>query len=122
MLAQHQDSPSTGLVAEANGAKWISYNTNYGQSAAPEAYTGAPVWDWGPYYVSVVNSIIDGEFAGGAYWGGMETGLVSYDTIFDQGPMADLINDVQAQIISGEFDPEIVEDKFIDNVIGTVNP
>ena len=52
----------------------------------------------------------------------METGLVSYDTIFDQGPMADLINDVQAQIISGEFDPEIVEDKFIDNVIGTVNP
>mgnify|MGYP005642184197 len=31
VLAQHQDSPSTGVVAEANGAKWISYNTAYGQ-------------------------------------------------------------------------------------------
>jgi len=122
VLAQHQDSPSTGLVAEANGAFWISYNTNYGQSAAPDAYAGAPVWDWGPYYVDVVNSIINGEFSGGAYWGGMETGLVSYDTIAEVGPSADLINDVQGQIIRGEFDPPIIEDEFIDNVIGTVNP
>ena len=122
VLAQHQDSPSTGVVAEANGAKWISYNTVYGQEAAPEAFVGAPVWDWGPYYVSVVNSIIDGEFSGGAYWGGMETGLVSYDTIFDQGPLADLISGVQAEIISGEFDPPIIEEEFIDNIIGTVSP
>ena len=26
------------------------------------------------------------------------------------------------EIISGSFDPPIVEDEFIDNVIGTVNP
>ena len=52
----------------------------------------------------------------------METGLVSYDTIAEVGPLADLINDVQGQIIRGEFDPPIIEDEFIDNVIGTVNP
>ena len=43
VLAQHQDSPSTGIAAEAAGAKWISYNTAYGQDAAPGAFVTAPV-------------------------------------------------------------------------------
>ena len=124
VLAQHQDSPSTGVVAEANGAKWISYNTVYGQEAAPEAFVGAPVWDWGPYYVDVVNSIINDEFAGGTYWGGMETGLVSWYE--EQGTVDGAVSgDIRSKVlamIAGEFDPPIVEDEFIDNVIGTVNP
>ena len=124
VLAQHQDSPSTGVVAEANGAKWISYNTVYGQEAAPEAFVGAPVWDWGPYYVDVVNSIINDEFAGGAYWGGMETGLVSWYE--EQGTVDGAISgDIRSKVlamIAGEFDPPIIEDEFIDNVIGTVSP
>ena len=124
VLAQHQDSPSTGVVAEANGAKWISYNTAYGQEAAPGAFVTAPVWAWGPYYVDVVNSIIDGEFAGGAYWGGMDTGLVSlYDLSSDvPSDIADLISQRTDEIIAGDFDPPIVEEEFIDNVIGTVSP
>ena len=124
VLAQHQDSPSTGVVAEANGAKWISYNTSYGQEAAPGAFVTAPVWAWGPYYVDVVNTIIEGDFAGGAYWGGMETGLVSlYDLSSDvPSDIADLISEKTDEIIAGDFDPPIIEEEFIDNVIGTVSP
>ena len=33
-----------------------------------------------------------------------------------------LISQRTDEIVSGSFDPPIVEDEFIDNVIGTVNP
>ena len=33
-----------------------------------------------------------------------------------------LVNEKNMEILSGSFDPTIVEDSFIDNVIGTVNP
>ena len=70
------------------------------------------------------NTIIDGEFAGGAYWGGMDTGLVSlYDLSSDvPSDIADLISQRTDEIIAGDFDPPIVEEEFIDNVIGTVSP
>ena len=35
---------------------------------------------------------------------------------------ASLISQRTDEIIGGSFDPPIVEDEFIDNVIGTVNP
>ena len=124
VLAQHQDSPSTGIAAEAAGAKWISYNTAYGQDAAPGAFVTAPVWDWGPYYVEVVESIVNDEFVAEAYWGGMDTGLVSLYELSSDVPSdtASLISQRTDEIIGGSFDPPIVEDEFIDNVIGTVNP
>ena len=33
-----------------------------------------------------------------------------------------LVNEKNMEILSGSFDPTIVEDSFIENVIGTVNP
>ncbi len=124
VLAQHQDSTATGIAAEAAGAKWISYNTAYGKDAAPEAFVTAPVWDWGPYYITVVESIVDGTFTPEAYWGGMETGLVSLYELQGDIPrtVEQLVNEKTMEILSGSFDPPVVEDKFVDNIIGTVSP
>lgn len=99
-------------------------NTAYGQDAAPGAFVTAPVWDWGPYYVEVVESIVNDEFVAEAYWGGMDTGLVSLYELSSDVPTdtAELISQRTDEIISGSFDPPIVEDEFIDNVIGTVTP
>ena len=36
--------------------------------------------------------------------------------------LKDYSDPITEEIISGSFDPPIVEDEFIDNVIGTVNP
>ena len=36
--------------------------------------------------------------------------------------IADLISQRTDEIIAGDFDPPIVEEEFIDNVIGTVSP
>ena len=35
---------------------------------------------------------------------------------------SDLISQRSDEIINGDFDPPIVEEEFIDNVIGTVSP
>jgi len=124
VLTQHQDSTATGIAAEAAGAKWIAYNTGYGKDAAPEAFITAPVWDWAPYYISVVESIADGSFVPEAYWGGMETGLVSLYELSEDIPrtLEQLVNEKTMEILSGSFDPSIVEGEFVDNVIGTVSP
>ena len=54
----------------------------------------------------------------------METGLVSlYDLSSDvPSDIADLISEKTDEIIAGDFDPPIIEEEFIDNVIGTVSP
>jgi basic membrane lipoprotein Med (substrate-binding protein (PBP1-ABC) superfamily) len=72
----------------------------------------------------MVESIINDEFVAEAYWGGMETGLVSLYELTSDVPIetASLISDRTEEIISGSYDPPIVEEEFIDNVIGTVNP
>ena len=74
--------------------------------------------------MEVVESIINDEFVAEAYWGGMETGLVSLYELSSDVPSetASLISQRTDEIVSGSFDPPIVEDEFIDNVIGTVNP
>jgi hypothetical protein len=54
----------------------------------------------------------------------MDTGLVSLYELSSDVPTdtAELISQRTDEIISGSFDPPIVEDEFIDNVIGTVTP
>ena len=54
----------------------------------------------------------------------METGLVSLYELSSDVPSdtADLISQRTEEIISGSFDPPIVEEEFIDNIIGTVSP
>ena len=54
----------------------------------------------------------------------MDTGLVSLYELSSDVPsdIADLISEKTEQIVAGEFDPPIVEEEFIDNVIGTVSP
>ena len=76
------------------------------------------------YYVDIVESIIDGTFSTESYWGGMETGLVSlYDLSSDvPSDIATLIGEKTDAIIDGTLEVEIVEEEFISNVIGTVNP
>ena len=54
----------------------------------------------------------------------METGLVSWYE--EQGTIDGAVSgDIRSKVlamIDGEFDPPIIEEEFIDNIIGTVSP
>lgn len=104
VIAQHQDTPGPQQAAQEAGAFSIGYNTDM-SSFAPDANLTSAVWNWGPYYVSAVQAALDGSFAEGQYWGGLEDGLV------DLAPMnaivpEDVLANVDAQkaaIIDGSF-------------------
>ena len=131
VLTQHQDSASTGIAAEAAGAKWIGYHTGYGQDAAPNAFVTAPVWNWGPLYTEMVNAVINDEFTTTPYWTGMSGNVVDLFEVSDDvsSDIKALIEDRKQEIIDGTF--EIFEGSsdgdllgmfyFVDNVVGTLD-
>lgn len=75
VIAQHQDTAGPMQAAEEKGASAIGFNTD-ARTKAPKAYLTAPIWDWGPYYVKVVKSVMDGTWKTGNYWGGMADGII----------------------------------------------
>ena len=106
LIAMHQDSTAAGEAAEAAGARWVSYNSDM-SAFAPDAYLASAIWDWGPYYASVIEAVADGSYAGGAYWGGMADGIVQIGSLADDvsAETTALIEERAAAMIASEFDP-----------------
>ena len=106
VIAQHQDTPSAGEAAQTAGGYWVGYNDDMSRFA-PEAWLTAPVWDWGPYYISVVEAISDGTWKSEQYYGNMADGLVNLAPVADVVPqdVRDQIATVQDEIIAGTFAP-----------------
>ena len=131
VLTQHQDSASTGIAAEAAGAKWIGYHTGYGKDAAPNAFVTAPVWNWGPLYTEMVNAVINDEFTTTPYWTGMSGNVVDLFEVSDDvsSDVKSLIEQRKQEIIDGTFvifegssDGDLLGmSYFVDNVVGTLD-
>lgn len=45
---------------------------------APDNYLTNPVWNWGPYYVKAVQSVMDGTWKSEQYSGDMADGMVGW--------------------------------------------
>lgn len=106
VIAQHQDTPSAGEAAQTAGGFWVGYNDDMSRFA-PDAWLTAPVWDWGPYYIKVVESIRDDTWVSEQYYGNMADGLVNLAPVADVVPqdVRDQIATVQEEIIAGTFAP-----------------
>lgn len=75
VIAQHQDTPGPQQAAEEKGAFGVGYDSDMSKFA-PKAELTSPMWNWGPYYVSVVKSVIDKTWKSEQYWGPMSSGIV----------------------------------------------
>ncbi len=103
VIAQHQDSPGPQEAAQEKGVYSIGYNSDM-SAFAPKAHLTAPIWNWGPYYTSVVKSVQEGTWKSDAVWLGIETGIVDLAPF---GPMVpqevqDMVNAKKAEIVKGE--------------------
>ncbi|MDA3847590.1 MAG: BMP family ABC transporter substrate-binding protein [Vallitaleaceae bacterium] len=85
VIAQHQDTAGPQQAAEERGAYSIGYNTDM-SAMAPGSYMTAPIWNWGPYYVEQVQSVIDEAFVSTSYWGGMNDGIVELAPLTANAP------------------------------------
>jgi basic membrane protein A len=104
VLAQHEDSPATGQAAQARGAYWVGYDSDM-RRFAPKAFLTAPVWDWGPYYVSRVQALLDGTWEPDSYYGTMGDGMIQLAQMSDLVPAAvqDQVNAKADEIEGGGF-------------------
>lgn len=104
VIAQHNDSTSPQIAAEERGSFAIGYNLDI-PGAAPKAYMTAPIWNWGPFYVQEVKSVIDGTWKKQEYFGGMKEGIVNLAPLTANAPEGAQakVDEVKAKILDGSF-------------------
>jgi len=84
VITQHQDSPGPQEAAQQRGKYCIGYNSDM-SAYAPKAHLTAAVWNWAPFYETMIKEVRTGKWTGGrSMWWGMEKGVVD---IAPFGPM-----------------------------------
>ena len=92
VIAQHQDTAGPQQAAEDRGLYGVGYNADM-SPLAPDAVLTSAIWNWGPYYIDIVESVINGTWESEQYWGGWQDGVV------DMAPVADFVpDDIRATI------------------------
>lgn len=105
VIGQHCDTPNPQLAAEEAGVFGVGYNSDMSKDA-PKAVLTSTVWNWGAYYTTAVQSLVDGTWTGENYFGGLKEGLV------DLAPLSDIcaegtkekVEEAVKKIESGEWD------------------
>lgn len=104
IIAQHQDTAGPQVAAEEKGAFSVGYHSDM-SAMAPKANMTAPVWNWGPYYVSQVKAVMDKTWKTNAYWGGMKDGIVDLAPLTANAPAEakDKVEKAKADILAGKL-------------------
>ncbi len=104
IIAQHCDSTGPQIAAQEKGVFAVGYNAPT-FNAAPNAYLTAPLFHWGEFYVSDVQSIIDGTWQSQSYWTGLATGMVSLDELSANCAegTAEAVDAARQQIVDGSL-------------------
>ena len=113
VIAQHCDTPNPQTVAEQNGVGGVGYNSDMSKDA-PGAVLTSVMWDWSVYYTWAVQSVMEGNWTGENYFGGMADGLVTI------APLSDLCAEGTKEAVE-EAQNKIVKEGFnvFDGVIET---
>lgn len=102
LLANYQDSPA-GIQAAAERGVWGMGNDSDMGHYVPETYVTNPVLNWGPYYVEVVQSVVDETWKSGAALNGLKEGMVDIAPFGKNVPqdVQDLVNAKKQELIDG---------------------
>ncbi|NHW39631.1 BMP family ABC transporter substrate-binding protein [Paenibacillus aceris] len=105
VLAAYQDSPA-GIQAAAERKVWGIGNDSDMGRFAPDTYISNPKWNWGPYYVQTVKSVMDGTWKSDAYFGTMKDGITDIAPLGKNVPddVKALIEKKKQEILAGTFD------------------
>lgn len=104
-LAMYQDSPATLQAAQEKG-KFAVGNNSDARAHAPKAFLTAPTFNWGPYYAKAIQSVLDGTWKSGDYWGGMDDHVVSVAPLADFAKPEAIakVAEVKKQLEAGSFE------------------
>lgn len=105
VIAQHQNSPEVQKVAAENDVWSIGYNTDMSQQA-PESVLTSAIWNWGPYYVSRAEAVLNGAWTSHRYWGGLEDPIVDLAPYHEDVPQEtrELVEEWRERIANTDWD------------------
>jgi basic membrane protein A len=75
VIAQHVDTANPQIEAERAGVLGIGYNSDMSIDATATVLTSV-LWNWGAYYIYLVQSVIDGSFTSTPWFGSISDGIV----------------------------------------------
>ncbi len=107
VVGMYQDSTATGEAAKEAGAKWTGNDSDTKAGDFPDTWLTSQVWEWGNYYITATQSIIDGTCLTDPFYGNMADGTVRLG-VFGSSVSEEtraLIAEKQAAIIDGSFEP-----------------
>ncbi len=104
VIAQHQDTAGPQQAAEEAGVWAVGYNTDM-SAAAPKANLTSASWNWAPYYVAQVKSVMDNAWVKANYWGGLDDNVVLLSPLTANAPdgAQAKVDEVLAKIKDGSF-------------------
>lgn len=105
IIGQYQDTTAAQQAAEERGAFSIGSDLDMSASA-PNANMTSAVWNWGPYYVQAVQSVIDGKFKSENYWGGIDTGIADISPLTKNAPAGaqEKVDAAKAKMVDKSWD------------------
>jgi basic membrane protein A len=105
VIAQEQDSPAAVKAANEAGVWASGYNAPMGEFGG-ENYLISPVWNWEEFYIPTVESVHDGTWESGFFWGGMETDLPALDDWGSSVPLEvkDTVASTEEDILNGDLE------------------
>lgn len=104
VITQHQDSPAAQEAAQERGVYSIGYNSDM-SAFAPKSHLTSVIWNWAPFYTTVVEKIRKGEWKSDHYWWGLPEGIVDLSPFSALVPkdVQDLVTARKAEIKNGTF-------------------
>ena len=100
VLTQHQDCTKTVIAtAEAKGAMTVGYHAD-ASALAPKGWLTGSEWKWGPMYIDIVKTIVDGKFTGSKYNANYRVGYKDGENPFIQSKFGSLVTSDTQKLIS----------------------
>lgn len=91
VLTQHQDCTATVInTANAAGAMTVGYHSD-ASALTPKLWLTGAVWNWGPLYTDLVQTVIDGKFVGSKYNANYRVGFKTGENPFVLAPYGPLV-------------------------------
>jgi basic membrane protein A and related proteins len=106
LLAQYQDSPSTGQVAAEAGIRWTGFNADMSKFA-PDAWVTGTTWNWGTIYIKVAEDVLAGKWTPKPIYGTMAEDTMALAP-FGKGipdTAKAMIAEKEKEIRAGTFNP-----------------
>jgi basic membrane protein A and related proteins len=105
IIVQHSDSTEAVKIAERRGLHGFGQAHDM-YSAAPKAVYTSIIDDWGPYYVSRVNAVLNKTWKSQQSWDGLKQGTVKMGAYTNLPPdVVAMAKDTEAKIIAGTLHP-----------------